>query len=154
VDTDNPSLTLTRRIDAPPARVFAAWTEPRLIARWWQPVPVGDGDAVRAEIDLRIGGRYRIVIRGADGEEHDVGGEYVEIERDRRLVFTWAWRSTPSRISRVSVTLAPEGDGTRLTLTHERFADAAARDRHHGGWTRILDALVRAFETSVSRVAG
>ncbi|MGD9600335.1 MAG: SRPBCC domain-containing protein [Gammaproteobacteria bacterium] len=153
MDTDNPSLTLTRRIDAPPARVFAAWTEPRLIARWWQPVPADGADAVRAEIDLRVGGRYRIVIRGADGAEHDVGGEYEEIEPDRRLVFTWAWRSTPTRVSRVRVTLAPDGGGTRLTLTHERFADETARDRHRGGWTRILDALADTFAGPASQRA-
>ncbi|MGE0486007.1 MAG: SRPBCC domain-containing protein [Gammaproteobacteria bacterium] len=144
---DLPSLTLTRRYAAPPARVFAAWTEPALLARWWQPRPAAE--PARAEIDLRVGGRYRIVMRTTDGETLDVGGEYRAIEPDRRLVFTWAWASTPARVSLVTVDFAADGTGTRLTLTHARFFDAAARDGHRGGWTILLATLAQDLETAL-----
>lgn len=140
IATDSPTLSLTRRIAAPPARVFAAWTEPHLIARWWQPKDVTD-DGVHAEIDLRVGGRYRIVMQATDGETLDVGGEYREVEPGRRLVFTWAWHTTPERVSLVKVAFDADGSGTLLTLTHERFFDAPARDRHEGGWHAALERM-------------
>lgn len=144
-DADRPSLTLTRRYAAPPARVYAAWTQPALIARWWQPLPLA-GPA-HAEVDLRVGGRYRIVMQACDGETHDVGGEYRVIEPACRLVFTWAWASTPQRVSLVTVEFGADGDGTLLTLTHERFFDAAACDGHRRGWSALLEALTRGLDT-------
>ena len=80
-------------------------------------------------------------MRTADGEEHDVGGEYREVVANEKLVFTWAWRSTPERESLVTVLLKGDGDGTLLTLLHEQFFDEAARDRHRFGWTGSLDKL-------------
>jgi len=97
---------------------------------------------VLAESDARVGGRYRILVRGrSDGEDHDVSGTFREVVPNRKLVFTWAWRSTPERESLVTVELAPTDEGTLLTLTHEQFFDEPARDRHHAGWGRILDRL-------------
>jgi uncharacterized protein YndB with AHSA1/START domain len=96
-----------------------------------------------AESDAYVGGRYRIVVRSPGGEEHDVSGMFREVVPDRKLVFTWAWRSTPERESLVTVELKPDGDGTSLTLTHEQFFDEAARDRHRGGWAPILDRLAQ-----------
>jgi uncharacterized protein YndB with AHSA1/START domain len=99
---------------------------------------------LRAEADARVGGRYRIVMR-AHGEEHDVSGVYREVVPNERLVFTWAWRSTPERESLVTLTFKADGDGTMLTLLHEQFFDEEARDRHQHGWTGTLDKLVRLF---------
>lgn len=135
-----PSLTLTRRLAASPERVFAAWTEPAQLARWIGPERI----TVRvAEADTRVGGRFRFVFAEADGSEHEVAGAYLEIEEDARLVFSWAWRSTPERESQVTVTLARDGAGTLLTLRHERLFDEEARARHQGGWTQSLDKLER-----------
>ena len=77
---------------------------------------------------------------------HEVGGVYREVTPDQRLVFTWAWRSTPERESLVSVALRPDGAATLLTLTHEQFFDQAARDGHERGWTGTLDKLERYFD--------
>ena len=85
---------------------------------------------LHAETDVRVGGRYRIIMRTSDGEEHDVSGVYREVVPNEKLVFTWAWRSTPERESLVTVALKSDGDGTLLTLTHEQFFDEPARDRH------------------------
>ena len=138
-----PSLTLKRRIKAAPAKVYAAWTDPQKITSWFGPA---GGQMLRAEADVRVGGRYRLVMRTPDGEEHDVSGVYREIVRDEKLVFTWAWRTTPERESLVTVALRPDGDGTLLTLLHEQFFDEPARDRHQVGWTGALDKLVALFE--------
>jgi uncharacterized protein YndB with AHSA1/START domain len=137
-----PSLTLKRRLNAPPAKVYAAWTDPAKLAAWFGP---GGIENVRAETDLRVDGRYRIVMHSSGGEEHDVSGVYREVVPNQKLVFTWAWRSTPERESLVTVLLKPDGDGTLLTLTHEQFFDEAARDRHQSGWTGILDKLEKYF---------
>jgi uncharacterized protein YndB with AHSA1/START domain len=135
-----PSLTLSRRYNATLARVFSAWTDPEKITRWFGPEKI---EVVRAESDPQVGGRYRIVARSPDGEEHDVSGVYREVVADRKLVFTWAWRSTPERESLVTITLKPDGDGTLLTLQHEQFFDEPARDRHLAGWTGGLEKLGR-----------
>jgi uncharacterized protein YndB with AHSA1/START domain len=136
-----PSLTLKRRINAPPAKVFAAFTEPQTIALWFGPKGATN---VRAETDLRVGGRYRIVAQmGSD--EHEVMGAYREIVPNEKLVYTWAWKSTPERESLVTLQLKPDGAGTLLTLTHEQFFDEDARDRHQHGWTGALDKLVELF---------
>ncbi len=68
------------------------------------------------------------------GEQHDVSGVYREVIPDRRLVFTWAWKSTPERESLVTVDIKPDGEGSIMTLTHEQFFDEDARDRHNQGW--------------------
>ena len=138
-----PSLTLKRRLNAPPAKVFAAWTQPAQIARWFGPAGTVEG-SVTAEMDVRVGGRFRASFT-LGGEYHEVGGVYREVVPDEKLVFTWAWHTTPERESLVSVTLKPEGDGTLMTLHHEQFFDQAARDGHEGGWTGSLDKLEALF---------
>ena len=135
-----PSLTLKRRLSAPPAKVYAAWTDPEKIMQWFGPEGVA---MVSAESDPRVGGRYRFIARAPDGELHNVSGEYREVVPNQKLVFTWSWISTPERVSLVTVALKPDGDGTMLTLTHEQFFDEAARDRHQYGWTGAIDKLER-----------
>jgi uncharacterized protein YndB with AHSA1/START domain len=135
-----PSLTLNRRLNAAPAKVYAAWTEPEQIAKWFGPEEI---ETLRAQADARVGGGFRIVMRGTDGKEHDVSGVYREIIPNQKLVFTWAWRSTPERESLVTVLIKPDGDGSLLTLTHEQFFDEAARDRHESGWIACLNKLER-----------
>ena len=136
--SSKPSLILKRRLNAPPSKVYGAWTDCAKISHWFGPE---DAEILRAETDVRVGGRFRIVFRGPDGEEHDVGGVYREVVPDQKLVFTWAWRSTPERESLVTVALKRDGDGTLLTLLHEQFFDEAARDRHGRGWNGTLDKL-------------
>jgi uncharacterized protein YndB with AHSA1/START domain len=100
---------------------------------------------LQAEFDLRVGGRYHIRLRSEDGEQHDVSGVYREIVPNERLVFTWAWRTAPDRVSLVTVTFKPDAGATLLTLTHEQFFNEGARDRHHHGWSGSLDKLERLF---------
>lgn len=137
-----PSLTIKRRFSASPAKVFAAWTDPEKMSRW-----MGPPDVVRviAESDLRVGGGYRIQMIMTN-DVHDVSGVYREVVPNEKLVFTWAWKSTPERESLVTVTVKPDGDGAIMTLLHEQFFDETARDNHNKGWTAIMDRLAQTVE--------
>lgn len=136
---EKPQLRLTRCYAVPPARVWRAWTDPQALSAWFGP---GEPNSVTlAELDVRPGGRYRIRFHTQDGEEHEVSGIYEKVVAERRLVFSWAWRSTPERVSRVTLELRPVAEGTELDFRHERFFDAAARDGHQRGWTATLVKL-------------
>jgi uncharacterized protein YndB with AHSA1/START domain len=137
-----PSLTLKRRLKASPDKVFAAWIDPEKVKRWMGP---GEAKALSVESDPRAGGRYRWVMQNAAGEIHDVSGVYREFVPNEKLVFTWAWKSTPERESLVTVLIKPDGDGSLLTLTHEKFFDEEARDRHQNGWSNALDKMEKMF---------
>jgi len=103
-------------------------------------------DTVKAELDVRVGGRFWVSFNTDDGDFHKVGGTYREVFPPERLQFTWAWHSTPERESLVTVTIRPDGDGSMLTLLHEQFFDQAAADGHKRGWTGTLEKLAAEFE--------
>jgi uncharacterized protein YndB with AHSA1/START domain len=134
-----PSLTLTRRFSAAPEKVYAAWADPQRLVQWFGPGSVEEG-SVKADIDLRVGGRYRISFR-ANGNYNEVGGIYREVVPNQRLVFSWAWHSTPERESLVTISIKPEGSGTLLVFNHAQFVDEKARDNHERGWTDLLGKL-------------
>lgn len=140
-----PSLTLRRHIKAPPAKVYDAWTRPEQLAQWWGPEGSAFGSA---DLDLRVGGRFFIRFATPDGEQHGVGGAYREVVTGERLVFDWAWQSTPERVSLVTLRFAPDGDGTLFTLIHEQFFDEQARAGHERGWTVGLDRLAAHLEAA------
>jgi len=135
------SLQIRRTYNAPVAAVYAAWTDPQQLNDWM--APSDDFGKTEATVDLRAGGRYRVVMHGPDGEVHRVGGVYREVVPNRKLVYTWAWESTPERESLVTVEFKPSGDGTELVLTHQRFADTEARDKHQHGWNGCLERFER-----------
>lgn len=137
---ERPFLTLNRHYPVAPEKVYRAWTDPQAIKRWWGP---GGHDPVSlAELDVRVGGRLRIVFGGADGKANECAGVYKEVVPNRRLVFTWHWpRTTPERVSLVTITVEPVAEGTHLVLRHEQFFDEAARDGHRRGWSAALENL-------------
>lgn len=133
------TLTLRRRFAAPPALVFRAWTDPVHYPRWGAP----EGLEVAAfEQDLRVGGAYRIHMRGAD-QEHTVTGRYTEIDPPRRLAMTWRWQHEKQGDMLIVIELASDGDGTELVLTQRGLLDQADADNHRRGWTSVLDRLER-----------
>jgi uncharacterized protein YndB with AHSA1/START domain len=140
--TTLPSLTLKRQIKASPARIFKAWTDPSKMVHWWGPHETVDG-SVEAEMDLRIGGRFRVSFKTADGETHEASGEFQEIVQDERLVYTWIWTREPEQKTLMTITLRGEEGGTMLTLSHALLADEPARASHEKGWTGVIDRLER-----------
>ena len=141
--TVKPSLTIKRRFKAPPEKVFNAWADPEKVKHWMGP---GEVKVLRTEGDARTGGRFRWVMRAPDGEDHDVSGTYREVIPNEKLVFTWAWKSTPERESLVTLTFKSDSGGTLMTLLHEQFFDETARDRHQHGWNNAMDKLGKFVE--------
>jgi uncharacterized protein YndB with AHSA1/START domain len=132
-------LRIQRSYPVAPEKVWRAWTEAQALSQWFGP---GQRPGpVTAEIDLRVGGAYRIAFSTDDGQTHEVSGVYQEVQPCRRLVFTWAWKSTPERVSRVSIDLEPSAEGTALSFVHDRFHDEQARVNHERGWQRAFDKL-------------
>jgi len=136
-------VKVERLIAAPPERVYDAWLDPGHAGRWLFRTP--EGILARCEIDARVGGRFRIdEKRGDEIAEHY--GEYVALDRPRRLAFDF-WTSFSDERTRVTLDIAPEGDGSRLTLTHEGVWEDW-QDKTRQGWTMILDGLAGALAGS------
>ncbi len=134
-------VEVSRRIAASPERVFGAWLDPDGVRHWLFATPHGAME--RVEIDPRVGGGFTIVERrGGERAEHH--GEYVELDRPNRLAFDF-WTSFSGERTRVTVAIVPDGDGSRVTLTHAGvWADYEERTRK--GWTMILDGLARTLD--------
>jgi uncharacterized protein YndB with AHSA1/START domain len=139
---EKPSLALSRSYPVLPEKVWRAWTDPQALKKWWGP---GSNEPVSlAELDVRVGGRFRIVFGGPDGKAHECAGIYREVVPNRKLVFTWTWpNSTPERESLVTVVFRAVGEGTELDFRHEQLFDEKVRDGHKRGWTAALDNLER-----------
>jgi uncharacterized protein YndB with AHSA1/START domain len=145
--TEKLTLRLERLIAAPPERVFAAWTQPELLNQWSSPpgISIDGGD-----LDLRVGGHWRVAMRGVDGSTREAFGTYREIVSPKRLVYTHAWRlggpgggTTPETV--LTVEFRPEGNGTRVVLTQAGFESAESRDGHRIGWSSSIDNLEKLF---------
>jgi len=133
-----PSVAIVRRIKAPPARVWAAITQPELMLRWWGP---DAGPTLDVVADVRPGGRFSVVFRLMNGEEHNPTGIYREVVPEKKLVFTWDLPGAAEPESLVTFRLEPVDGGTELTLTHEHLPDEEARFGHEQGWNGLLDKL-------------
>jgi uncharacterized protein YndB with AHSA1/START domain len=139
---DEPTIVITREFDAPRRLVFAAWTTPEHVWRWYGPSYL---TFTVCEIDLRPGGRWRYVLRAPDGGEHGFGGEYREIEPPERLVYTEGYEAMPGHEYLVTLTFDEHEGRTMLTSTgvYQSFAD---RDGHvasgmEDGMRETLDRL-------------
>src|SRR5581483_3491815 len=134
------TLRLERTFDAPAEAVFDAWTSTDVLQRWLHPGP--DWSTVRAEVDLRVGGRVGVLMREPNGDEHGGSGEYVEISRPARLVYTWTWHDDPLGLrTLVELELAEHEGRTTVVLTHSGLRDEQSREGHRDGWQKALDNL-------------
>jgi uncharacterized protein YndB with AHSA1/START domain len=134
---------VSHRFTASPEQVFDAWLDPEKVMRWMAAVREmgAPGEMVRVSIDARVGGRFSFVdLR--DDEEVDHVGEYLEIDRPRRLVFTWSVPRYSPDVDRVVVEIAPLETGCELTLTHELHPDwADYLDRTERAWALMITAI-------------
>lgn len=142
--TEHYSLTVERVISGPIEEVFDAWLDPESMKQWMKPGPMA---LSVARLDPVVGGQYALTFTG-DGKEIPHEGEYREITRPHRLVFTW--KSAGAGDTLVTIAFARLADRkTQVTLTHERFANEGARDGHRNGWGGILDLLEQTMEALV-----
>jgi uncharacterized protein YndB with AHSA1/START domain len=132
------ALHFRRTIPASPERVFRAWTDPGELTTWIGPEGV---EVIGAEVDLRVGGDYRVAFRAQDREIVRVAGTYLEIDPPRRLSFTWRVEGADREETRVTVELTEADGSTELVLTHERFLSEDFRAFHDVGWSSVLGRL-------------
>jgi uncharacterized protein YndB with AHSA1/START domain len=138
------TIEIRRRLPAPVADVFKWWTEADRLREWMSPV-----GTVEAQVDLRVGGALRIVMRG-EGTVIEHSGEYLQIDPPRRLVFTWVSPFTGAEPSLVTLELEPDGaDATQLLLVHSRLPESVARS-HQDGWGTMLDRLSGQLRTGAA----
>lgn len=134
------SLTVKHHYTASAERVFDAFLDPDKARRFMFATPP-TGQMVRADIEPRVGGRFNFTDR-RNGEDIEHLGEYLELNRPKRLVFTICAPKFSAAIDRVTIDIVPVGTGCELTLTHETApADPATLDNYRGGWNSILDNL-------------
>jgi uncharacterized protein YndB with AHSA1/START domain len=135
------TVYLERTYDAPAERVFEAWTSPEVMRRWWQ-AEVG-WETSAAEVDLRVGGAVRVVMRDpVKDAEYGGGGRYTEIERPTRLAFTWLW-DDDTRRTLIEIDFEEDGGVTTVRFSHSGLWDEEAVRSHEGGWNGVLDSLGR-----------
>ncbi len=140
--TGSVALVVRRTIRAATPRVFAAWTRPEHLMRWWGPEGVR---CPAAEVDLRVGGRYRIANRMPDGQTVWISGAFERIEPPRLLVYSWVVGDAP-QAERVTVRFEPVEGGTEVIVVHEHIPDAPTRASHRHGWVGCLDGLQAVFD--------
>ncbi len=134
------SLELKYMLDAPRERVWRAWTDPAALKQWFRTAP--EFTTPLAEVDLRIGGRYRLGMQPPDSDEINIAtGIYQEIRPPEKLVFTWGWEGSEEPETLVTVDFRSMGSQTEVTLRHTGFEAVEARDLHASGWQGCLTQL-------------
>jgi uncharacterized protein YndB with AHSA1/START domain len=143
MNAENPGtrLTIRKLLSARREDVYDAWLDPESLAEWMRP---NDGIRSTVEVDPRVGGAFRIVMRHSGGE-YDHRGEYLVLDRPSKIVFTWISDGTGQRESIVTIELHARGDETELVLTHEGLPDGESARRHTEGWSGIASALAEHF---------
>ena len=146
--TGDKTLRITRTFQAPAEAVFDAWTSEKVIRRWWQTAHGWETAEAEAEVDLRIGGVVRVVMRDPVKDvEHGGGGRYTEIEPPTRLAFTWIWDGDTRR-TLIEIDFDETEGVTTVSFTQSGLWDDEAVRRHESGWGRILDNLARTLEAA------
>ena len=136
-----PVLVVRRQIAVPRERVFQAWLDSESMAHWMRP---GKTTHSTVTLEPRVGGSFRVLMHGADGEDFDHRGEYLTIEPPSLLSFTWISKGTDDKPTVVTVEFLEVGTGTELVLTHRRLPPTAI-EGHRSGWSdavRLLDEVL------------
>ena len=137
-------LRIERTFDAPAQAVFDAWTSEEVMRRWFHADP--EWETPSAEVDLRVGGRLRVVMRDPKvGEDHGASGEYTVIDPPQRLVFTWVWDDDPSHPQLIELEFSERDGATTVLMVSQGITTEKGRDEHEDGWHKCFDNLDRAL---------
>jgi uncharacterized protein YndB with AHSA1/START domain len=141
--SDDPGrmVRIERTFAAPADEVFDAWTDPEVMRRWFHCDP--DWDTPVAEVVLRVGGKVRIVMRKPDGTEAGAHGEYMVIDRPRRLVMTWTFDDDPTNQQLIELTFFESAGSTTVLMVNSDISTDERRDAQDEGWQGCLDQLER-----------
>jgi uncharacterized protein YndB with AHSA1/START domain len=137
------TLRMQRTFAAPADAVFDAWTSEEVLRRWFH--AEYEWETPEAQVDLRVGGAVRVVMRDpATGAEYGGGGLYTEVDPPHRLAFTWLWDRETIR-TLIEISFEETEEGTTVSFTHSGLWDEEAVRAHEGGWSRCFDNLDRAL---------
>ncbi len=146
--SDRPTLTIERTFAAPAERVFEAFTSEEVMRRWWHAGT--DWETPEADVDLRVGGEIRVVMRDPHKDEsYGGGGRYTEVEPPSRLAFTWLWDDVPvpdQAEQMIEIEFAERDGETTVRFTHRNLWDEEALADHEDGWNTCFKNLALALE--------
>ena len=141
--TENTTLRMERSFEAPAQAVFDAWTSEEVMRRWWHAGP--DWETTEAQVDLRVGGAVRVVMRNPHQDiEYGGGGEYTEVDPPRRLAFTWTW-DDDSKKQLIELDFEESAGVTTVRFTDSGLWDEESRISHEDGWGKAFENLSRAL---------
>ncbi len=138
LNIESNQLSIKQTFNAPIERLFACFTQPELLGQWHSP---NETMSVTAEVDLQIGGSYRIAMTSPDGESHIAIGQYHEIEEPNKLVYSWRWEGAEGPDTTITVLLTERGSKTEVELIHTGFENSDTTQHHSQGWSGIFDRL-------------
>ena len=142
--TQNYSLTMNRTLNASKQAVYEAWTNVDALTKWFAAAPVMT--TVVHQLELQVGGKYKIEMLEPDGTSHPMHGEYIALNPYNQLIFTWEWESDELNVnSLVTIDLTENNGVTDMQLTHAKFASQEIADMHDEGWTGCLAQLETFF---------
>jgi uncharacterized protein YndB with AHSA1/START domain len=137
------TLVVRKTIRAGAERLFEAWTQPHQLKKWWGPVDV---KCIEAQVDLRVGGQFRIGNQLPSGNILWITGEFESIERPHKLIYTWYVEGDSKRPERVTVHFEPVDGATEVMVVHALIPDEPTRARHEQGWLGCLAGLLQYVE--------
>jgi uncharacterized protein YndB with AHSA1/START domain len=139
--SDGYVLRIERTFDAPAEEVFDAWTSPEVMQRWFHCFE--SWDTPEADVDLRVGGKVRVVMRTAEGRDAGMGGEYQVIDRPRRLVMTWTFDDYPDNEQLIELTFSESEGSTTVLMVNTQISNEERRESQDEGWNGCLTELQR-----------
>ena len=139
------TLQMERIFQAPAQAVFDAWTSEEVMRRWFH--GEHDWETSDAQVDLRLGGAVRVVMRDPDNDvEYGGGGHYTVIDPPTRLAFTWTWDDDTERETLIELEFEEDDGATTVRFTHSRLRDLESVRSHEGGWNNAFDNLEQALK--------
>jgi uncharacterized protein YndB with AHSA1/START domain len=134
-------VRIERTFEASAEEVFDAWTNEEVIRRWF--IPRDGWQEPSAEVDLRVGGQIRVVMRDPDGQPVRAGGEYTLIERPHRLAFTWTFEDDPSNQQMIELEFTERDGVTTVLFVNSDISEESRRDAQYEGWSTCFDEIAR-----------
>ena len=145
-ETEPQSVRIERAYDAPPETIWAAWTDPRIVRRWFGSDP--NGEVLAAYLHVKAGGRFEVTFANGDGTQYTAMGVYRRVEPFRHLEFSWGWKNEPGVETSIRVEMSPEGAGTRMAFEHAGLIHLSTHD-YASGWRSTFEKMEKAISSGL-----